>query len=290
MKNLLNFYLNFELKKSIFFSAFIFSPLLSLNAYAVTNNYCSKIPGVYGKKLARTYKQNPIEFLEQLLKASSDQVSKSANQNELISASFDLRRIYRANSRSFKSKIITNSLFDWVRTQYFGNLQSNYLDKNAYLLKKNHDLLSESERWNMKNFKPQWTSIEKVRCTKKEISLLGCYKSMIKVSLQFLPEVSCKTRDLKKAFETDFYLTYNSKYGFKVLDLNFAGKRLVMDSVEMMLSLKKDGFNKNAIARHLNVLSLGSKTFKIPRKQVHSGRFLANYGKQANDERLPASL
>jgi hypothetical protein len=264
--------------------------LTSAHSYAATNNYCSKVPGVYGERLAKSFKQNPIEFLEQLLKASSKESLNSEKQNELISASFDLRKVYRANAKSFKSKIITNSLFDWVRTQYFGNLNNNYINKNKYLLNKNHDLLTESERLNMKSFKPQWTSIEKVRCTKKETALLGCYKSMFKVTLQFLPEVSCKKRDLKKAFEADFYLTYHSKYGFKVLDLNLSGKRLVMDSVEMMLSLKKDGFNKNAIARHLGVLSVGSKSFKIPRKQVHSGRFLATFGKEVSEERQPASL
>lgn len=268
----------------------ICSSFVSSNSRAAKSNYCSKVPSAYGKKLAKSFQQNPIVFLEQFLKASSEEVKKPTDQNELISASFDLRKVYRANAKSFKSRIITNSLYDWVRTQYFGNLKSNYLSKNEYLLKRNHDLLSTSERLNMKNFKPQWTSIERVRCTKKETSLIGCNKSMFKVTLQFLPEVSCKKRDLKKAFEADFYLTYSTRYGFKVLDINLSGKRLVLDSVEMMLSLKKDGFNKNAIARHLNVLSLGTKSFKIPKKQVHSGRFLATFGKELSEERLPASL
>lgn len=290
MKNHLNLYLKNYGKKYFLLGLISTSFLISSSSYAVTNNYCSKVPNSYGRKLARSYKQNPIKFLEEFLKASNDTASDQNSQNKLISASFDLRKVYRANAKSFKSKIITNSLFDWIRTQYFGNLKSNYLDKNDYLLKQKYDLLTQTEKLNMKNFKPLWTSIEKVQCSKKETALLGCSKGMFKVSLQLSPEVSCKTKDLKKAFEVDFYLTFHSKYGFKVLDLNLAGKRIVMDSVDMMLSLKKDGFNKTAISRQLNVLSLGSNTFKIPRKQVHSGRFLANFGKKAKSERQPASL
>jgi len=229
-------------------------------------------------------------FLNQFLQASIQEVDSPEGQNQVIASSFDLRKVYVANFLSFKSKVISNSLFDWVRTQYFGNLKSNYLITNDFLLRKNQDLLSKSEFLNMKNFTPQWSAVQKVRCSRKERSRLGCGKGMLKVTLQLLPEVTCKKRQLKKAFEADFYLTYSSRLGFKILDLKLSGKRMVLDSIEMMLGLQEDGFNKDAITKRLNLLSLGQKTFRLPKKQIHSGRFLATFQKKSLEERMPASL
>ena len=132
--------------------------------------------------------------------------------------------------------------------------------------------------------------MEKLKCSKQESMLLGCKKDIYKLSLQFSPEVSCKSKSLKKAFEGHFYLSYNKKYGFKILDVKFSGKRLVMSSLEMMDSLKKNGFNKVAISQHLNLLSSHGKTFRLPKRRVRTRDFLAKFNKPISDNRVPASL
>jgi len=279
-----------HLRKTFLCVALLLGFVFTSTAQARSRNYCTKVSRSQSRKLTQGFKQSPIVFLNQFLQASIQQMENPKGRNQVIASSFDLRKVYIANFLSFKSKVISNSLFDWVRTQYFGNLKNNYVLTNKSLLLKNQDLLSRTELLNMKNFKPQWSAVQKVRCSRKERSRLGCGKSMLKVTLQLLPEVTCKKRQLKKAFEADFYLTYSSRLGFKILDLKLSGKRIVLDSVEMMLSLQEDGFNKDAVAKRLNLLSLGQTTFRLPKKQIHSGRFLANFQKKNLEERMPASL
>ena len=256
--------------------------------------YCNHLSTSYKNQLNRSFKQSPIDFIQTFLKASSSQetLSDSQNQNALVSASFDIKNLYVSNAKNFKSKIITNTFFDWVRTQYFGNLNKNYLQKKDYLLSKNFDLLTDLERTQLKNFKPLITSFEKRNCTKKEETLLGCKKSIFKMTVQVMPEISCKKRNLRKAFETDFLLTYSSRYGFKVLDLKLSGKRIVMNSMEHMTALQQKGFNKNAIASRLSLLSKNGKTFRLPKRQINTKKFLAKFqrNKIQNTDRVPASL
>ena len=263
---------------------------------AETRNFCSKVSRGYEKKLTQRFKQNPKLFLEHLLEESKKSMSDADSRNKLIAASFDLRKVYIANAKSFNSKLITNNLFDWIKLQFFGNLNKNYIEKSDLVRSKSIDLFSPQEKLNMEKLKPLWTSVEQASCSKQESILLGCKGSVYKMKLQFLPEVSCKDRDLKRAFESEFILTYSPKYGFKILDVKLSGKRIVFDSVEMMTELKKSGFNKNAIADQLALLSHGDRSFRIPRKRIHSGRFLANYRlrsqqkDQKNQDRMPASL
>lgn len=213
-------------------------------------------------------------------------------QNALLAASFDIKSLYKSNAKNFKSKVLSNIFFDWVRTQYFGNLDKNYLQKKNYLLSKNFDLLTSLEREQMKSFTPLITSFEQRGCTKKESQLLGCSKNLFKVGVQLIPEISCKKKEIKNAFNTEFFLTYSSKYGFKILDLKLSGKRIVMDTVDYMFNLQLSGFNKSAISTRLQLLSKNKKTFRIPRRQINTKRFLAKFQRKndSNEERIPASL
>lgn len=210
------------------------------------------------------------------------------SQNLLMKSGFDVSRIYKSNIKNFKSKALSQNLFDWVRTQYFGNLEKSLYSKNKQLLRENTDLFSSREQQQMSSTQSYATSISPYKCSKKEAQLLGCKNSYI-VTAQTAAAVSCKDKKIKPAFESHFYLTYSKKYGFKILDVAISGKRIVLDSLKHMMSLKRKGFNKTAIASHISILSEQANTFKLPRKQVNTKRFLATF-KNADPDRLPSSL
>jgi len=281
-------------KKSFYFnlaSSLTACILISTSSASARNqNFCYFLSSNQILKTTKRYNQNPVELLEHLIQASNQEKNTQQQQNKLLAASFDIQKIYQTNARVFKSRTITNSLFDWVRLQFFGNLKSNYKSRSEHLLKKNYDLLTPRERKNMQNLTPRWTGVKKMRCSRTEKNLLGCNGTLLQVSAQFLPEVSCKSKSLKTAFTAHFYLTHHHKYGFRILDIKLAGKRLVLDSLNMMASLKKEGFNKSAIIKHLDVLTQGKKSFKVPKRQVHSGNYLARYRAKIDKDRIPASL
>ncbi len=273
------------ISKSLILIAVSFT--LSSNASAKT--YCNGLSKNYQKKVSKRFKQNPFLFVESFLNfpESTGFQNDSYSQNDLITAGFDVNRIYNANHRNLKSKAISKVLFDWVRTQYFTNYTKNLSHKNNYLYNKSKDLLNDKERSQMSDSVGVATGIRQKACTKEESKFLGC-RSVYIITTQSAPAVSCKQKDLRSALETQFFLTFSKKYGFKILDISIAGKRIVLDSMKHMMSLKKKGFNKNAIASHISTLAKDPNTFKF-KKQSHTRKFLANL-KKVDSDRLPSSL
>lgn len=254
------------------------------------NKYCEGFSKSYQNKVASKFKQNPFFLVESFLNLQQIKgyQNDSLSQNTLIIASFDINKLYRSNRNNFKSKVISKIFFDWVRTQYFNNLKKNFSSKSNYLLKKNSDLLTKKERIQMSSNISVAKGIKQQKCTQQEASLLGC-KNVYIITAQTAPSISCKDSSLEKAFESKFYLTFSKKYGFKIIDISIVGKRIVLDSIKHMLSLKNKGFNKNAIASHISMLATDPNTFKFPKRQTHTKKFLADL-KRNNQNRLPSSL
>ncbi|MGH1468078.1 MAG: hypothetical protein ACRBBP_04240 [Bdellovibrionales bacterium] len=273
------------ISKLLTFAAFSFA--ISNSAYGKT--FCTGLSKRYQEKISRKFNQNPFLLVESFLNIpeSADFQNDSHSQNNLITASFDINRLYKANHRNLKSKAVSKVLFDWVRTQYFTNYDKSISSKNSYLYSKNQDLLNTKELNQMSNSISVATGIQQQACTKEEARFLAC-KSLFVVTAQSAPAVSCKQKNLRSAFETKFYLTFSKRYGFKILDISIAGKRIVLDSIKHMMSLKKKGFNKNALASHLSTLASEPNTFKF-KKQIHTQKFLATL-KTADPDRLPSSL
>lgn len=263
---------------------------LSLPTSAYSANFCTKLSKKYQNKISKKFNQSPFLLVESFLNLPLDKTIKNNTnaQNNLIVASFDINRIYKSNIVNFKSKALSKVLFDWVRTQYFSNVSKNFYQKSDHLLKKNIDLLNLNERNQMSLQKIFATKINKRKCSAEEAQLLGC-KSTYVITAQSAAALSCREKKLKDAFETKFYLSFSKRYGFKILDISIAGKRIVLDSMRHMISLKGKGFNTNAITSHIATLALDPNTFKLPKKQINTKVFLASI-KKVDPDRLPSSL
>ncbi len=266
----------------------IFSLFLSNLSEAKT--FCTKLSKSYKNKISKKFKQDPFFLVESFLKIpqNSNFDNTPSSQNKLLTHSFDLNRIQISIQKNLKSKAISKILFDWIRTQYFSSYDKNLSKKTEYLLEENRYLLTKKERLSITNSLRLSTGITQKSCSKEERLLLRC-KSLYVITVQNTPAVSCKNKNLKQAFETKFYLTFSKKYGFKILDISLLGKRITLNSIKHMVSLKKKGFNKSAVASHISLLSNNPNTFQFPKKQVNTANFLATL-QNKSPTRLPASL
>ncbi len=263
---------------------------LFLPDFSQAKTFCTKLSKSYKNEISKKFKQDPFFLVESFLKIPES--SKFNNsvllKNKLLTGSFDLSRIQKSTQTNLKSKAISNVFFDWIRTQYFSSYDKNLSEKNDHLLEKNRYFLTKQELFDTANSLRFSTGIEKKSCSNEERFLLRCKKLYV-IKVQNTPAVSCKNKNLQKAFEAKFYLTFSRKYGFKILDISLFGKRIVLDSMKHMFSLKSKGFNNSAIVSHISLLSNSPNTFRFPKRQVNTSTFLATL-KNKGSTRLPASL
>lgn len=238
----------------------------------------------------KVFGQSPFDLVDSFLKVQNEPEVKNniKNKNSLLTASFDISKIYKTNIKLFKSKALSPLVFDWIRTQYFASSEKNIFDKSNSLISKNIDLLSSSELTTVKNGSHYAKSFKSRNCTRQESKLLGCQRLYI-ITAQNSPEISCKKKERISSFESTFYLTFSKRYGFKIIDVAVSGKRIVLDSMKHLVHLKNKGFNKNAIRSQLTMLAADAKTFKLPRRQISTRKFLAKVRKNSSD-RMPSSL
>lgn len=212
-------------------------------------------------------------------------------QNKLMQEGFDLKAIYFSSKRNLKSTLVSKKVFDWLSYQYFGNLKKLYVSKEPRLVEAYYDLMTGPEREALARGDILVTSYKKVKCNAKEKSLLGCKSGLHVVTLQNSNGATCLHKKLQKPMQVDLYLSHDAYYGFKVIDIKVSGKRIVMDSMDHLLALKRRGFNDSALYNHIALLAPRENTFKIPRKVPPTKLFLTKVRQMGRqEERLPSSL
>lgn len=258
--------------------------LVSQNSFA---SHCSKASKYKHEVYTKAFKQDPHAFTQELFKDLQSDLTQE-QQNKLFKMSFDIARIYRSLFKTYKSKVVGGHLISYLQSQINGQFKNLYNKSNEILYKKNYDLLSDKERADFKNKKVLITKMDQRSCNDDEKKYYNCSSNLVIVDVQINPSISCKKKNLKETYSARVFYTYTPKYGFKVLELDFAGKRLLKDALIMVKDLKSKNHKKTGVISKLAVLSGNKQAFKLPKKLPHSNVFLTS--KMKSQDRLPSSL
>ncbi len=271
--------------------------LVGLSAQPAFSQVCNFASEKFQNRVQKKFKQNPVRLIETFTIASHklflqniDSKKAAQNQNQILSNSFDVNRINQSLLKTLKTRSVTRYLMDWVRTQYWGNIDQLYYSKELSLKSFSKDILAPHEL-NITNTHPVMTKVTRLssrKCNTAEKRTGLCPGTVYEAKVQFSPYISCRQDILEKSFQGKFLLSFKRNQGFKILDVELSGKRIVLSSLDFLISQKRKGLNSQALTTQLRYLSSNSGSFTLPGVTAHSNSFLAKYSQPA--PRLPASL
>lgn len=261
-------------------------------------NSCIFSKPQFNEKLRQTYRQNPITLVETFTQASHRLIASDIqdrqnvqNQNNIMKLAFDLNLISSAASKNFNSSSVFRPLMDWVRTQYWGNVQKLYFNKEKKIKLFAPDLLAPGEVAVVDEFPVlgKVYSFKSRNCLRSERKVHLCDDNKIyEAKVQFSPLLSCRNSNITENFRGVYYLSFSKQHGFKIVDVSLSGKRILLSSLNHLLTLRKNRYNKDGILAQLQILSSSYGSFLNPPRVPHSNGLLSRY--RSYSPRIPASL
>lgn len=264
---------------------------VSLFVFATTKAYadsCNGLSSIQKSVVKKNFNHDPFAMISSLIQVASGDFNES-KKNLSMELSFDLPMIYRQTARLHRSKIFKDPYMNFLKSNFFGFYRSLYKEPSKVLMRKRFDFLNSTDRQNINKGSISFTGFDRSRCSKEESKSLGCKSHYYKISAMISPELSCEQgHSFKKGFETSFYLSYSKNYGFKIVDIDLSGKRLVLELFDHMSNLKSRGYNNSALISQLESLQSKNTPFQFPKKMSHSNNIMAII--QSEKDRLPTSL
>lgn len=249
---------------------------------------CNGLSGIQKDLVEKNFGHNPFEMITSLVQIASGDY-EGPKKNLSLELSFDLPMVYQQTLKLHQSKTFKEPYMSFIKSSFFGFYRVLYKKPSKALQKQRFDFLSATDRQNLKRGSVSFTGFDRSRCTRSESKNLGCSGHYYKVTAMIYPELSCpKGVTSNGGFEVEFYLSHNRRYGFKIVDVNLSGKRIVLDLFEQMSNLKSRGYNNSALSSQLKALQPKSRPFNFPKRLQHSNNIMAII--QTNQDRLPTSL
>ncbi len=263
----------------------------SVSSYSFTSKnsfLCSELKDRQKDSISTNFDHNPFETIETLVKISHGNFDDD-QKNLAIERSFDLGMIFRQTQKHHdKSSAFKTLYMNKIKNDFYGLYSRLFKEPTKTLMSKHKEQMSTEVTEALDQGSIIFTNLSRYRCTSVDKSLLGCSGGYYVLYSTLSPELSCNTSDLKDAYQVKFFLSYNKKYGFKIVDVEMSGTRIVLKTFKYIDELKSRGYNREALISRFKSLEHDSKSFVFPSRLTHSRAVMAIT--ESDKSRLPSSL